>query len=135
VARTTHRSRGLSDRRITSLIPKQVSAGITRQPDIRQSRDSPRRPRSAADADQVRVARWHELACNAGADDAAAKALPIAWLVPARQCPGAAALIDRAFLVFEGDLVDAEVLGNPMHIQKAEDEQHDGYEADERKHT
>jgi hypothetical protein len=37
-----------------------------------------------------------------------------------------------ALLVFERDLVDAEVLGNPMHVQK--DEQHDGYEADERKH-
>jgi hypothetical protein len=31
--------------------------------------------------------------------------------------------------------VDAEVLGHPVHVQQAEDEQHDSYEADERKHA
>ena len=31
--------------------------------------------------------------------------------------------------------MDAEVLGHPVHVQQAEDEQHDSYEADERKHA
>jgi hypothetical protein len=84
-------------------MPKRVSSARRRGTSYsRQSRDSPRRPCSAADADQVGVAR-----CRSH-----------------RPCPSRLCR----------DLVDAEVLGNPVHVQKAEDKQHDGYAADERKH-
>ena len=42
------------------------------------------------------------------------------------------ALIGAPYL--PGRLVDAEVLGNPMDVQEAQDKEHDGHQAHERKH-
>lgn len=42
------------------------------------------------------------------------------------------ALIRAPYL--PGRLVDAEVLGDPMHVQEAQDKDHDGHQPDERKY-